>query len=112
MFDNQDVRRANLKRVAEQFSLEPGPDYDYQEVADRLEGREPILKYVALRHDETYNFADFVESLSDGANALEENILEETGNTPHGVLDLDTLVWFDVDVSVTVNGKTRPWQGV
>lgn len=90
-------RKRELARIMEEFSIVAGPDYDYDYVYEALYSPDPAPRYVAITHDETYNFFHVVDNLDVACASLADSLGEESGGQIHGVWDLDERQLIQVD---------------
>lgn len=97
----QQQRLARLQAIAAQAGADqPNADYGYEEVAERLAGRMPLERFVAVREDESYAFLDFADSLEQVSRLLADAVGEPSGNRPVAAIDLDTGASYRPEVTV------------
>lgn len=99
-------RHRALSQLREMLNLHPNPDYDHEDITERLDGDRHIERFVAISEDETYSFVELFETLPEGEKSLTERTGESTGGNPVGILDLDTGKLFRPLIRVVVDRKS------
>lgn len=78
-----------LQDLLVRFKVVANVDYEYEDLYAQAYSGDPILRYVAHTHDETYHFFTLATTFEDAARDVAGSLGETTGGSPYGVWDLD-----------------------